>query len=293
MLMSTLNDRRPVGRPGAADLSGGRPRTLRLHVPTPRGAVGAIAAKTLLWAVIVVLAILLWQAVVTIGNFKSYLLPGPLEVWRAGIQFPGLILSNCWVTIYESLLGFLLGVGVGVLGAIVVIMVPPIKQVVVPGVVALNALPKVALAPIIVVLLGLGISSKIAMAFMLAFFPILINEIGGLEDVDASLLEYLRLLQASKVQTLLRARLPSSLPALCDGMKIALSLSVVGAIVGEFIAANKGLGYQITLAYSSLNTPLVFALVITVSIAALLLYGLLVICQLILFWRFPSRRENP
>jgi NitT/TauT family transport system permease protein len=269
----------------------GRPRGVQLRLP--RSGVGALAAKVLMWAVFIALAILLWQAIVTIGNFKSYLLPGPLEVWRAGRQFPGLILSNCWVTIYETLVGFALAVVVGVLGAIVVILVPPIKQVVVPAVVGLNALPKVALAPIIVVLLGLGTGSKIAMAFLLAFFPVLINEIGGLEDVDAPLLEYLRLLKASKLQTLFRARLPSSLPALCDGMKIALSLAVVGAIVGEFIAANRGLGYEITLAYSSLNTPLVFALVIVVSVAAAVLYGLLVIFEKILFWRYPSRRENP
>jgi NitT/TauT family transport system permease protein len=287
--MSTLNDARsPASSPTAAT-DGPSRRGPRM----PRGGLGGIAARILLWAVVIVVVILLWQAVVSIGNFKPYLLPGPAAVWDAGRKFPSLILSNCWVTIYESLLGFVLAVAVGLLGAVVVTLIPPIKQIVVPGVVALNALPKVALAPIIVVLLGLGIASKIFMAFMLAFFPILINEIGGLDDVDASLLEYLRLLQASKLQTLLRARLPSSLPALMDGMKIALSLSVVGAIVGEFIAANQGLGYEITLAYSSLNTPLVFALVIVVSVAALVLYGLLVIFEKILFWRFPSRRDTP
>lgn len=290
--MSTLNDQRPSASDGAARLSLRSPleRGRRLQMPS-RGPAG-VAARIVMWAVVIVLAILLWQAVVTIGDFKPFLLPGPAEVWQAGRQFPGLILSNCWVTIYESVLGFALAVAVGMLGAIIVIMIPAIKQIVVPGVVALNALPKVALAPIMVVLLGLGVTSKIGMAFLLAFFPVLINEIGGLEDVEAPLLEYLRLLKASKLQTLLRARLPSSLPALCDGMKIGLSLAVVGAIVGEFIAANKGLGYQITLAYSSLNTPLVFALVIVVSVAALVLYGLLVALEKLLFWRFPSRREN-
>jgi NitT/TauT family transport system permease protein len=288
--MSTLNDERS---PASQDTAIPARPPQRRGWQLPSSGLAGIAARVLLWAVVIVLAILLWQAVVSIGNFKSYLLPGPVDVWKAGKLFPGLILSNCWVTIYESLLGFALAVAIGMLGAIVVILIPPIKQVVVPGVVALNALPKVALAPIIVVLLGLGVASKISMAFMLAFFPILINEIGGLEDVDASLLEYLRLLQASKLQMLLRARLPSSLPALVDGMKIALSLSVVGSIVGEFIAANRGLGYEITLAYSSLNTPLVFALVIVVSVAALVLYGLLVIFEKFLFWRFPSRRENP
>jgi NitT/TauT family transport system permease protein len=286
--MSTLNDARsPAGQDAAAPVLMPRPR----HQLPSKGVAG-VAVKVGLWVVVIVLAVLLWQAVVSIGNFKSFLLPGPAEVWKAGRQFPGLIASNCWVTIYESLLGFVLAVAVGIAGAVVVVLIPPIKQIVVPGVVALNALPKVALAPIIVVLLGLGVTSKISMAFLLAFFPVLINEIGGLEDVDDSLLEYLRLLQASKLQTLVRARLPSSLPALIDGMKIALSLSVVGAIVGEFIAANKGLGYEITLAYSSLNTPLVFALVIVVSVAALALYGLLVMFEKFLFWRFPSRREN-
>jgi NitT/TauT family transport system permease protein len=234
----------------------------------------------------------LWQAVVTIGHFPSYLLPGPGEVWQAAKEFPDLIAVNTWVTVYESLLGFALAVAFGILLAIVVTLVPALKQIVVPSVIALNALPKVAVAPIIVVLLGLGTSSKVAMAFLLAFFPILINEIGGLDDVDASLLEYFRLLQASRIQTLIRARLPSSLPALCDGMKIGLSLAVVGAIVGEFVAADQGLGYQITIAYASLKTPLVFALVIVVSVAAALLYAILVLLEKVLFWRFPSRRGS-
>jgi NitT/TauT family transport system permease protein len=253
----------------------------------------SVAVKTLMWVIFIVLTIFLWQAIVTIGKFKPYLLPGPVDVWREGAKFPSLILSSTWVTVYESLLGFGLAIAVGVVGAIIVVMVPSIKQVVVPAVVGLNTLPKVALAPIIVVLLGLGTISKVAMAFLISFFPVLINEIGGLEDVEAPLLEYLRLLKATKLQTLVRARLPSSLPALCDGMKIALSLSVVGALVGEFIAASQGLGYEITIAYSSLNTPLVFALVIVVSVVAALLYGVLVVFEKILFWRFPSRRESP
>lgn len=291
--MSTLSDERSQRANQGAQADGTAGAVRRLLQRLTRGGTSSVLARTLMWVFFIALSILVWQAIVTIGNFKAYLLPGPLAVWREGAKFPGLILSSTWVTVQESLLGFALAVVVGMVGAIVVILVPPIKQVVVPAVVGLNTLPKVALAPIIVVLLGLGTTSKVAMAFLISFFPVLINEIGGLEDVESSLLEYLSLLKATKLQTLLRARLPSSLPALIDGMKIALSLSVVGALVGEFIAADQGLGYQITIAYSSLNTPLVFALVIVVSVAAALLYGVLVVFEKILFWRFPSRREGP
>jgi NitT/TauT family transport system permease protein len=294
--MSTLDNDRAQPQNLAVGADPANPAT----VPVPgraarsrrRGGWYRLALKTGLWAGFLAALVGLWQAIVTIGNYPSYLLPGPVAVWDAGKQFPALIAQSTWITVYESLLGFVLAVAFGILLAVIVTLVPALKQIVVPSVIGLNALPKVALAPIIVVLLGLGIGSKVAMAFLLAFFPVLINEIGGLDDVDPSLLEYFRLLRASRIQVLLRARLPSSLPALCDGMKIALSLAVVGAIVGEFVAADEGLGYQITVAYSSLKTPLVFALVIVVSVAAALLYVILVLLEKILFWRFPSRRAT-
>ncbi len=249
-------------------------------------------AKAWIWPVFLVAILALWQAIVTVGGFKEYLLPGPAAVWQATEQYPGLILWNCWVTVYESLIGFALAVIVGLLLAITIVFVPAIKQVIVPTVVGLNTLPKVALAPILVVLLGLGANSKVAMAMLLAFFPIFINEVGGLDDVEPTLLEYLQLLKASRLQTLLFARLPNSVPVLLDGMKIALSLAVVGAIVGEFIASSEGLGYQITLAYSTQDTPLVFALVIVVSIAAAALYFGLVVIERLLFWPFAFRRQG-
>lgn len=267
--------------------------TLELTRPGSRRWLTVLKPLARAWIWPVYLAVLVggWQAIVTIGGFKDYLLPGPLSVWNVAEQYPGLILWNTWVTVYESLIGFALAVVLGLLLAVGVVYVPSLKRIVLPSVVGLNTLPKVALAPILVVLLGLGINSKVGMALLLAFFPVFINEVGGLEDVEPSLLEYMRLLRATKLQTLLYARLPNSIPVLLDGMKIALSLSIVGAIVGEFIASSEGLGYQITVAYSSQDTPLVFALVIVVSLAAALLYFGLVAIERLVLWRYAFRRQ--
>ena len=148
-----------------------------------------------------------------------------------------------------------------------------------PTLVATNATPKIVIAPILVIWLGLGLESKVAMAFLLSFFPIVINATRGLSDVPSELVDLFRLLQASRFQSFRKVRFPSAVPSIFDGFKIAMPLALIGAIVGEFIASREGIGHQMLLAYANFDTAFVFAAVVFVAIMATLLFEALVVVE--------------
>jgi NitT/TauT family transport system permease protein len=242
--------------------------------------------------VFVAVLIAIWQAIITLGDLKSYLLPGPLAVWKAFVGNLGFLGGACLVTLYEALTGFGLSIIGGLALAIVVVYSPLLRRVILPSLVALNATPKVAIAPILILWLGLGVNSKIGMSFLLSFFPIVINAARGLADVDPDLLDYFRLIRARGFTTFFKARLPNSLPALFDGFKIALPIAVVGAVIGEFVASQSGIGYQILLAYSTSDTELVFAAVLVIAVVSTVLFELLVALERrLLHWRPSAQRE--
>ncbi|MEV5009988.1 ABC transporter permease [Streptomyces sp. NPDC056159] len=189
------------------------------------------------------------------------------------------------MTLYESLVGFALSILVGLALATVMVYSPLLRGVM-PSLVGLNATPKVALAPVLILWLGLGTNSKIGMAFLLSFFPVVVNAVRGLDEADPELLDYFRLLRAGRLRTLLKVRQPNSLPTMFDGFKIALPIAVVGAVIGEFVASHEGIGYQIIVAYSTFSTGAVFAAVILIAVASTVLYGGLVLSERVLLrWR--------
>lgn len=258
-------------------------------VQSPRGRIrfGRQKLGNLLYVVGV---LVVWEAVTIVLDINSLLLPPPSAVAAEGFRFAELILGSSAITLGEALVGFVLAVVVGVGLAVVVVYSPPLRSIVVSSIVAVNATPKVAVAPILVIWLGLGLESKVAMAFLLSFFPIVINSIRGLADVPHDLLNLYRLMRASAMQVFLKVRLPNAMPALFDGMKIALPISMIGAVAGEFVAARQGIGYQIVIAYSNFNSELVFASVITIAVLATILFQLLVVVEdRVLHWR-PSKQ---
>jgi NitT/TauT family transport system permease protein len=234
-----------------------------------------------------------WQLTISLGHIKSYLLPGPVGVWKAFVDNFGFLWKSCVVTLEEALAGFTISIVIGVGLAILVVYSRLLRRVILPSLVAVNATPKVAVAPILILWLGLGINSKIGMSFLLSFFPIVINAARGLSDVDPELLDYFRLIRANGLQTFTKARLPNSLPALFDGFKIALPIAIVGAVIGEFVASQNGIGYQIILAYSSFNTELVFAAVIFIAVVSTILFEALVgLERVLLRWRPAEQRRG-
>ncbi|MBO9521290.1 MAG: ABC transporter permease [Nocardioidaceae bacterium] len=251
-----------------------------------RSLAAPLVRSVLIAVVLVAGFVACWAVAIEVFDLQAYVVPTPGAVWQAFWENDSFLWPALWVTLYESLAGFALSIVVGLALATVMVYSPLLRGLIMPSLVALNATPKVALAPVLILWLGLGVNSKIGMAFLLSFFPVVVNTARGLAEVDADLLDYFRLLRAGRVRTFVKVRLPNSLPMMFDGFKIALPIAIVGAVIGEFVASKEGLGYQIIVAYSTFSSDLVFAAVILVAVASTVLYGVLVLIErLLLRWR--------
>lgn len=239
--------------------------------------------------------VLLWQVAVWIRLTSEFVLPPPARVFSevgsllANLFTGGFVLENFWVTMQEVLLGFLVGgvagIGLGVLVAETAFG----RAVVLPFVVAINAAPKVAFAPIFVAWLGFGIWAKVAMGAFIAFFPLLIDTAAGLASVDHEQARLFRAVRATRRQTFLKLKLPTALPFIFAGLKTASVLAVVGAIVGEFLGGGGGFGELIRIAGSQLRMARVFAFVFVLSLIGYLLYALVAFVERkVVFWRSPD-----
>jgi NitT/TauT family transport system permease protein len=252
---------------------------------------------------ILLLVIAGWQLATVAFNIMPLVVPPPfgrtlpqtgaqiIGVWDSYLKYQHLILTESLYTLHEALVGFFLAVIIGVGLSCLIVYSPLLRQTVMTVLVGVNSTPKVAVAPILVIWLGLGAPSKYAMAFLLSFFPIVINTTRGLNDVPNDLMNLYKLMQATQLQVFRKVRLPNALPAMFDGFKIALPIAMIGAIVGEFVAARQGIGLQITIAYSNFNSQLVWAMIIVVALMSLVMFQLLVwIEDRLIFWR-PSKQQ--
>lgn len=231
-----------------------------------------------------------WQLFVAVTGIRSYLLPAPSEIILEMVNSFSILIDHTWVTLGESLAGFLLAAIVGVGLAVIMVAVPFLKGIVMPGLVAFNAVPKVAFAPLLIIWLGLGLESKVALSFLIAFFPIAVNATTGMNDIEPELLNLVKLMRAKSREQFIKIRLPHAMPAIFDGFKIALPLAIIGAIVAEFVASSEGLGYLIVAAGVQLNTVLVFAAIFMIVVFSMILYALLLRVEgRLLSWR-PSAR---
>ena len=230
----------------------------------------------------------LWQWLPGLLGLKSYLLPPLSEVAAAGWESRETMLEYLWITTGEVLIGFLAAAAGGVALAVLIYGSPVLNRTLYPLLVALQGLPKVALAPLFVVWFGYGLGSKALMAFLFAFFPVAIATLGGLAGTPSHLEEHFRALRASRWATFTRLRVPYALPAVVDGCKVAMPLAVIGAIVGEFVGAEKGLGSQIQFAASSNRTDLVFAALDLISALSFVLYGVIELLGRLVWWRARS-----
>lgn len=220
-----------------------------------------------------------WELLVRIVKVSPLLLPAPSEVIQTMISNASLLLQMSAVTTYEFLLGFLLAIVVGIpLGALVVFS-RPMRLAVYPLLVAFQTVPKAAVAPIFIVWLGAGITSKVLIAFAISFFPIVIDTVVGLRSAQPETIYLVRSMGAGPLKIFWYVRFPAALPAIFGGLKVASTLAVVGAVVGEFVSADKGLGYLVLVANGELNTRLVFGSVAMLTILGTLFYGMLEIAE--------------
>jgi len=224
---------------------------------------------------LVVFAALLaaWQAAGLLFGVREYLLPGPLAVARALANFSVPWHRHLWVTTLEILGGFALAGAAGVALGIAVAWSPLAARALMPFLVFVNTLPKVAVAPLFLLWLGYGILPNVLIAALIGFFPVVINTAVGLTQVDEELLDLGRVFGAPAWKVFLTIRLPNALPYVLSALKITATAAVVGAIVGEFVASQAGLGMVIVNAQTNLNTPVAFAALVWISVVGLLLYG--------------------
>jgi len=222
---------------------------------------------------VLIAVVALWQWGANKSLFPSYILPAPSVVaLRTATTFQ-IMLTHAAVTTMEILLGFALAVVLGVFLAWMIAFVRVFEQAFYPWLVFIQVLPKVALGPLLVVWMGVGFLPKILVSFLLAFFPIMIDTLVGLKSVPRDYMFLLRSMGASPFNRFWRFQLPYALPHIFASLKVGITLAAVGAIVGEFIGADKGLGYVLIVATGTMDTTLLFVALIWISVLSLLLYA--------------------
>ena len=223
--------------------------------------------------------ILIWQGWVVVKNTPRYLLPSPVDVARSIQEHWPRLLSHTRVTLVETLLGFGLSVGVGVPLAVAIVYSKWTENMLYPLLVGSQAVPKIAIAPLLLVWLGFGMTSKVLVAFLIAFFPVVVATATGLRGVSEDTLRMVDSMGASTWQTFRRVRFPTAVPGMLSGFKVAIALAVVGAVVGEFVGSNAGLGHYLLLASGNFDTPLLFASVVMLTLMGVTLFYLLAILE--------------
>jgi len=240
----------------------------------------------------IVLMFAIWQAAVAGFHVRALILPEPSEIFGALFGQPAYFLREGLYTLQTTMIGFMLAVGVGVLLAILIVEVRLLESTLYALIVALNSVPKVAIAPLFVIWLGTGAGPKVAIAFLIAFFPIVIDTVLGLKSVPKDMLDLAKSMQAARLNLFLRIRLPAALPSMFAGMKVGISLALVGTIVGEFVASDRGLGYVILTAQGTFDTAQIFAANILLGAAGIVLFWIMSALERRLVpWHASQHRE--
>lgn len=245
-------------------------------------------ASVLIPAVMLVALLSLWELAEALFDFNKVILPAPHEIALGFVAQWRSLLLNTSVTMLEALLGFLLGSAVAVVLAVSFTFSKTISYALYPYAVALKSTPLIAIAPLLVVWFGNGVLSKVVMSALVAFFPVLVNTVDGLSSFEPELLDLMRSLSASRWQILRKIRLPNSLPSLFSALKIASSLAVVGAVIGEFTGATIGIGHLINTSSYYLRTDVMFAGIAMISLSGIAFFGAIAYLERrVVFWHKP------
>ena len=216
----------------------------------------------------------IWQAVASLPGVDDLLLASPIETARALGNDSSLLLDNAAVTLVEILVGLAVAVLLGAGAALAMHLVQPLRDATYPLLIASQAVPIVTIAPLLVLAFDYGIGPKVAIVALICFFPITVNLVDGLRATDRQLLKLMRSLGASRVQTLAKVELPGSLPYLFSGLRLAATVSVIGAVFGEWAGSEDGLGRLVLLATQQVETPRAYAGILVLAVIALALFAL-------------------
>ena len=235
-------------------------------------------------ALIVIIA---WQLAVPALGLSEFVLPTPSQIIARMAKDYALLLKHASVTLLEVLGGFAIAVAAGIPTALLIFYSRIFERAVYPLLIAEQAIPKVALAPLVVLYLGYGWAPKIFLAFLIGYFPIVVSTVVGLQSLDPAMVNLVRSMGATRWQTFIKIRLPAALPNLFGGLKLAIALAVIGAVIGEYVAAEKGLGYLQLQANSQFDTTLNFATVVSIAMLGVLLFAMVRLAER----AFVFRRE--
>jgi NitT/TauT family transport system permease protein len=225
--------------------------------------------------------LLVWWAVARYSGLPSFILPSPAQVWSRFLRalFDGSLLFHTSVTLFEIMTGLLVGALTATVLGYLVAKSRALERILSPYLVASQAIPLVAIAPLLVIWFGPGMFSKVLICALIVFFPVLVNTVVGVRAVPRSLHDLMRSLRATRGQILRRLEFPAALPILLGGLRIGATLSVIGAVVGELVGSDKGLGYMVNSARGQYDTALVFVAVFTLILLALALYGVVALLE--------------
>lgn len=216
--------------------------------------------------------VVLWEVLVWRFQIPGWLLPSPSAIAQAMMEWRSELVQHTAVTLYETLVGFALSIAVSIPLAVAVVYSPLLQNTIYPILLALQSTPKVAIAPLLALWIGFGAAPKIIVVFLVCFFPIIVATASGLTAVPASLIDLIRSLSASPTQTFLKIRFPTAMPHIFVGLKIAITFAVIGAVIGEFVGSENGLGYLILISTSQSRTPLAFGALVLLTIMSIVLY---------------------
>ncbi len=234
---------------------------------------GESPARAILGATLTFLALLaMWEMLVRGFNTPAWLLPAPSAIALALAEWRDELIRHSLITLYETLLGFALSIVISVPLAAAVVYSAILRNTIYPILLTFQSVPKVAIAPLLALWIGFGMLPKIAVVFLVCFFPIVVATATGLSAVPAPLMELIRSLSASTMQTFIKIRFPTAMPHIFIGLKVAITFAVIGAVIGEFVGSEDGLGYLILVSTAQSRAPLAFAALVLLTVISIVLY---------------------
>ncbi|MFQ5912243.1 MAG: ABC transporter permease [Nitrospinota bacterium] len=240
-----------------------------------------------------ILVVAAWQAAVAIFDIQQILLPAPSAVAKSLAEDWLYLLQHSWITGGEVVLGFLASALLGVPAGILIVWSKTLERTLMPIFVTSQTIPKIAVAPLFVVWFGIGVLPKVIVSFLIAFFPVVISTSVGLRTVEMEMMDLIQSMNATKWQVFRKVRIPNSMPFIFNGLKIATAFATVGAVVGEFVGSDKGLGHVLIVSNSMLETPQLFAALIPLSLIGVLLYLIMAKLEKVLLpWHVAVRGEE-
>jgi ABC-type nitrate/sulfonate/bicarbonate transport system permease component len=234
------------------------------------------------------LLLVAWQVIVTTLKISDFILPAPLEILKVTVRFFPQLMKHTWTTTSEILLGFAIGNIVALIMAVFIVNSRFVERALYPLIIASQTIPKVAVAPLFLIWFGSGLTPKVVITAIVCFFPTVVNTVQGLRATDEHAIDLLRLVAASRRQVFIKLQFPSALPYFFAGLKISIALAVIGAIIGEWVGANSGLGYLIMYSTQTLRTDLMFAALLVVSVLGIVLYLVAVLFERLFSWQASS-----